>query len=257
MLSDNGEQFTDRFGKGGEVLFDRICRDNGITHRLTQPRHPTTGTIERFHGSLRGELLTRQRSASSERRIEHMSAFPWTTLITAGAPVVASLGAILIKGRFDDRAQARQAEQASVAAASDRQRQAYAGLVQSAHFWRSSAMEIREEFRGLPKDEAIDRSRILVQDVTLAVALVELIGSAEARSAAGQIYKEAMAVGEMFAQRLRQLAAAREGAPTPAPGFDSDAVKKKIDTLNAAIKEFVDRVRAEPGGAPRTSSASG
>jgi Integrase core domain len=39
------------------VLFDRICRDNGITHRLTQPRHPTTtGKVERFHGSLRREL---------------------------------------------------------------------------------------------------------------------------------------------------------------------------------------------------------
>jgi transposase InsO family protein len=58
VLTDNGKQFTDRFGKGGEVLFDRICRDNGIIHRLTQPRHPTTtGKIERFHGSLRREFL--------------------------------------------------------------------------------------------------------------------------------------------------------------------------------------------------------
>lgn len=58
VLTDNGKQFTDRFGKGGEVLFDRICRDNGITHRLTRPRSPTTtGKIERFHGSLRRELL--------------------------------------------------------------------------------------------------------------------------------------------------------------------------------------------------------
>ena len=58
VLTDNGKQFTDRFGKGGEVLFDRICRDNGIAHRLTQPRSPTTtGKIERFHGSLRRELL--------------------------------------------------------------------------------------------------------------------------------------------------------------------------------------------------------
>jgi transposase InsO family protein len=29
VLTDNGKQFTDRFGKGGEVLFDRICRDTG------------------------------------------------------------------------------------------------------------------------------------------------------------------------------------------------------------------------------------
>jgi hypothetical protein len=58
VLTDNGKQFTDRLGKGGEVLFDRICRENGITHRLTQPASPTTtGKVERFHGSLRREFL--------------------------------------------------------------------------------------------------------------------------------------------------------------------------------------------------------
>jgi transposase InsO family protein len=58
VLTDNGKQFTDRFGKGGEVLFDRICRDNGIAHRLTQPASPTTtGKVERFHQTLRRELL--------------------------------------------------------------------------------------------------------------------------------------------------------------------------------------------------------
>ena len=58
ILTDNGKQFTDRFGKSGEVLFDKICRHNGITHRLTQPASPTTtGKIERFHLTLRRELL--------------------------------------------------------------------------------------------------------------------------------------------------------------------------------------------------------
>jgi hypothetical protein len=58
-LTDNGKQFTGRFGRGvGEVLFDKICRHNGITHRLTQPASPTTtGKIERFHGTARRELL--------------------------------------------------------------------------------------------------------------------------------------------------------------------------------------------------------
>jgi len=74
VLTDNGKQFTDRFGKGGEVLFDRICRDNGIIHRLTAPRHPTTtGKIERFHGSLRRELLD--------------DAVPFTDLATAQAAI--------------------------------------------------------------------------------------------------------------------------------------------------------------------------
>jgi len=59
VLTDNGRQFTGRFaGKDVEVLFDRICRENGITHRLTAPYSPTTtGKIERFHRSLRMEFL--------------------------------------------------------------------------------------------------------------------------------------------------------------------------------------------------------
>jgi transposase InsO family protein len=58
VLTDNGKQFTDRFGRGGEVLFDKICRRNGIAHRLTQPSSPTTtGKVERFHQTLRRELL--------------------------------------------------------------------------------------------------------------------------------------------------------------------------------------------------------
>jgi transposase InsO family protein len=58
VLTDNGRQFTDRFGQGGEVLFDRICRENGIAHRLTRPASPTTtGKVERFHQTLRRELL--------------------------------------------------------------------------------------------------------------------------------------------------------------------------------------------------------
>ena len=60
VLTDNGKVFTDRFGRRpAEVLFDRICRENGITHRLTAPASPTTtGKIERFHRTLREEFLT-------------------------------------------------------------------------------------------------------------------------------------------------------------------------------------------------------
>jgi transposase InsO family protein len=59
ILTDNGKQFTARFGNsGGEVLFDKICRNNGIAHRLTAPASPTTtGKVERFHLTLRRELL--------------------------------------------------------------------------------------------------------------------------------------------------------------------------------------------------------
>jgi transposase InsO family protein len=60
VLTDNGKVFTGRFAtKPVEVLFDRICRENGINHILTAPRSPTTtGKIERFHRTLRVEFLT-------------------------------------------------------------------------------------------------------------------------------------------------------------------------------------------------------
>ena len=41
ILTDNGKVFTGRFNRPPvEVLFDRVCRENGIKHRLTQPRSP-------------------------------------------------------------------------------------------------------------------------------------------------------------------------------------------------------------------------
>jgi transposase InsO family protein/transposase-like protein len=60
ILTDNGKVFTGRFNRPPvEVLFDRVCRENGIEHLLTQPRSPTTtGKIERFHRALRAEFRT-------------------------------------------------------------------------------------------------------------------------------------------------------------------------------------------------------
>ena len=62
ILTDNGKVFTGLYGQPPvEVLFDRICRENGIEHLLTQPRSPTTtGKIERFHRTLRTEFDTTQ-----------------------------------------------------------------------------------------------------------------------------------------------------------------------------------------------------
>jgi transposase InsO family protein len=66
VLTDNGKVFTGRFGTHkAEVLFDRMCRENGISHRLTAPRSPTTtGKIERFHQSVRKEFLADKTFAS-------------------------------------------------------------------------------------------------------------------------------------------------------------------------------------------------
>ncbi len=75
ILTDNGKVFTGRFGPGtGEVLFDRICRENGIKHLLTAPRSPTTtGKVERFHRTLKDELVrgaTFESVADAQTRID-------------------------------------------------------------------------------------------------------------------------------------------------------------------------------------------
>jgi len=66
ILTDNGKVFTGKYNHPPtEVLFDKICRENGIDHLLTQPRSPTTtGKIERFHRTLRAEFDTRRTFAS-------------------------------------------------------------------------------------------------------------------------------------------------------------------------------------------------
>jgi hypothetical protein len=50
--------FTGRFHKPGvpvEVLFDRICRENGITHRLTKIHSPPlTGQSRQIGSGLTG-----------------------------------------------------------------------------------------------------------------------------------------------------------------------------------------------------------
>ena len=77
ILTDNGKVFTGRFGpKQSEVLFDRICRENGIDHLLTAPRSPTTtGKIERFHRSLRTEFLTSRTFQTQEHAQSELDAW--------------------------------------------------------------------------------------------------------------------------------------------------------------------------------------
>jgi len=62
VLTDNGKVFTGKYAQPPvEVLFDRICRENGVEHLLTRPASPTTtGKIERFHRTMRIEFDTRQ-----------------------------------------------------------------------------------------------------------------------------------------------------------------------------------------------------
>jgi transposase InsO family protein len=77
MLTDNGKQFTDRFGKGGEALFDRIGRENGIAHRLTQPASPTTtGKVERFQCATRRPVVSPAQPGGTRREVPGSDGLP-------------------------------------------------------------------------------------------------------------------------------------------------------------------------------------
>jgi transposase InsO family protein len=86
ILTDNGKVFTGRFGpQPVEVLFDRICRENGISHRHTAVRSPTTtGKIERFHQSLRKEFLADRMFPSLEAAQVQLDA--WITDYNTNRP---------------------------------------------------------------------------------------------------------------------------------------------------------------------------
>jgi transposase InsO family protein len=77
ILTDNGKVFTGKFGPGaGEVLFDRICRENGIRHLLTAPSSPTTtGKVERFHKTVRADFLRDRVFASIEEAQAELDAW--------------------------------------------------------------------------------------------------------------------------------------------------------------------------------------
>jgi transposase InsO family protein len=101
VLSDNGKQFTGRFGKPrpAEVLFERICRENGITQRLTRPRSPTTtGMIERLHQTLQLELLNEHEPFASIEDAQ-TAVDAWRTEYNADRPHQ-SLGMAFPAARF-------------------------------------------------------------------------------------------------------------------------------------------------------------
>ena len=78
VLADNGIQFTHRQRDRYAFmhLFDRVCRMNGIEHRLTKPNHPwTNGQVERMNRTLKEATVKRYHYESHAELREHLKAF--------------------------------------------------------------------------------------------------------------------------------------------------------------------------------------
>src|SRR6516165_10689690 len=75
ILTDNGSEFTDRFGAArwhrrdrgtGAHPFDQVCRRHGVRHKLTRPYRPqTNGMAERFNRRLAEALDSHPRAAAN------------------------------------------------------------------------------------------------------------------------------------------------------------------------------------------------
>jgi len=83
VLTDNGIQFADlpknRTGPTAiwrGHMFDIVCEDNDIEHRLTKPNHPwTNGQVERMNRTLKDATVKRYHYGTHVQLKEHLQAF--------------------------------------------------------------------------------------------------------------------------------------------------------------------------------------
>ena len=83
ILTDNGTQFCDpRRHRSGPTaawrthMFDFVCEQHGIEHRLTKPYHPwTNGQVERMNRTLKEATVQRYHYASHDQLKAHLATF--------------------------------------------------------------------------------------------------------------------------------------------------------------------------------------
>jgi hypothetical protein len=183
-------------------------------------------------------------------------------LITATATVTGTLGAVWIKSHYDDRTQARQAEQARTAAQAGRRREAYAELVKTARLALRNFRQLRIAYMADAPDipavrEAVSQAASLAADMNQAEAVAELVGSPDGRHRAAVIYRKARNCADLFQERELVLAATEAGARklltrslsdqriSKQMLFDPGRAKVLCDELGAAIDEFIEAVNME------------
>ncbi|MEB3701821.1 IS481 family transposase [Candidatus Bealeia paramacronuclearis] len=78
ILTDNGIQFTNRSKDRNAFahIFDRVCYEHGIEHRLTKVNHPwTNGQVERMNRTLKDATVKRYHYESHDQLKEHLYNF--------------------------------------------------------------------------------------------------------------------------------------------------------------------------------------
>ncbi|MDI3337936.1 IS481 family transposase [Defluviimonas aestuarii] len=75
LLTDNGIQFTnhERHVHAFEHIFDRVCREHQIDHRLTKVKHPwTNGQVERMNRTIKDATVKRFHYDDHDQLRQHL-----------------------------------------------------------------------------------------------------------------------------------------------------------------------------------------
>lgn len=78
VLTDNGIQFTNRVGDRNALqhIFDWVCDDNSIEHRLTKVKHPwTNGQVERMNRTIKDATVKRFHYDDHAQLQKHLADF--------------------------------------------------------------------------------------------------------------------------------------------------------------------------------------
>jgi transposase InsO family protein len=78
VLTDNGIQFTNRKRDiyAFHHIFDRVCHEHSIDHRLTKTNHPwTNGQVERMNRTLKEATVRKYYYETHDHLKEHLYAF--------------------------------------------------------------------------------------------------------------------------------------------------------------------------------------
>jgi len=78
VLTDNGIQFTNRScdTSAFEHIFDRVCREHEIEHRLTKVKHPwTNGQVERMNRTIKDATVKRFHYDDHDQLRTHLADF--------------------------------------------------------------------------------------------------------------------------------------------------------------------------------------
>ena len=173
-----------------------------------------------------------------------MSAFPWSTLITAVSTLGAGLGAAGLTSSYNLRNQDRQLRDANEAKRQDRLRQAYGDLLVSGRQLLGNLEQMLVFYSGDPRNPAAEalnnRMDSRCDQVSKAAALVDLLGSAQVRAAEQKL----AAISLVFTNFRVRAENGTWQLDTPS-GYDQPAIEAAAQSLTEAIEAYAEAARAE------------